>query len=98
MFRGEHEVEREQEYQHEGCSLVGCYMDIRDLWEVGRVLEVLTAFQSFQFSPLQVWKTTASWGNGELWEEVWFCETWPDFCGRRDMQFGKHPSWENCKW
>ena len=65
MFHGEHEVEREQEYQHEGC-----YMDIRDLWEVGRVLEVLTAFQSFQFSPLQVWKTTASWGNGELWERV----------------------------
>lgn len=59
---------------------------------------MMNALHGLQFPPLQLWKPTASQGNGELWEEVWFCEAWLTFSGRRDVQFGKHPPWENRKW
>lgn len=44
-------------------------LDTFGKWE--EVLEVMNTLQSLHFSPLQLWKTTTRWGNGELWDEVW---------------------------
>lgn len=71
-------------------------VDVFGNWEV--VLEVMSILHSLYFPRLQLWKLIASQGNGDLWEEVWFREAWPTFCGRRAMQFGKCPSQENHKW
>lgn len=84
--------------RNEGCSLMGCYVNSRCLWKLGRILEVMNILHGLQFPPLQFWKSIASRGNGDPWEEVCFCEAWPMFCGRRAVLFGKHPSRENHKW
>jgi len=79
--QGEHEIGKWQEYEHEGCSLVGYCMGSRCLWKLGRVLEVMNILHVLQFPPLQLWNSVASWGKGDLWKRFGFVKPGPRSAG-----------------